>query len=100
MSARKIYELHDSGALRGYRFGRAVRFDQADVDAYVSHCRTPLPPVVHTSLRSVRLRVHLPGDESELARSFHAGGLVPRLAPITTSRRRDRKQSGASGNGP
>lgn len=34
ISARAVYDLAASGAIPTYRFGRAVRFDPADVEAY------------------------------------------------------------------
>lgn len=40
ISARKVYELHAAGDLPGHRFGRAVRFAQSDVDAYLLQCRS------------------------------------------------------------
>lgn len=33
ISARLVYDLHRRGALPGYRFGGALRFDPADVAA-------------------------------------------------------------------
>ena len=34
LSARKLYELAASGELACYRFGGAVRFELADLEAY------------------------------------------------------------------
>ncbi len=42
LSARKVYALASSGHLASHRFGAAVRFSQADVDAYVQASRRPL----------------------------------------------------------
>jgi excisionase family DNA binding protein len=87
ISARKVYDLHAAGDLRGYRFGRAVRFEQMEVDAYVAQCRTPLPPVMQASMRSEKLHVVLPGTESELQRAFRIAGLKPRRTPLASIQR-------------
>ena len=50
LSSRKLYELAASGKLACYRFGGAVRFDRADLEAYRASCRSPVttlakPPI-------------------------------------------------------
>lgn len=37
ISERSVYELAKSGRLNCYRFGAAVRFDEADVEEYKNH---------------------------------------------------------------
>lgn len=41
LSARKVYAIASSGQLASHRFGGAVRFSQADVNAYVQESRRP-----------------------------------------------------------
>jgi excisionase family DNA binding protein len=41
ISARKVYELAASGQLASHRFGSAVRFEPADIEAYKQSCRSP-----------------------------------------------------------
>lgn len=41
LSARKLYELAQTGQIACYRFGGAVRFDRADLEAYKTSCRSP-----------------------------------------------------------
>ena len=81
LSTRKVYELHASGRLAGYRFGRAVRFDVADVERLEASSRTVVSQrVTAGSLRLVAIKAHaqLPGEEPELQRSFRRLGLVPK----------------------
>ena len=40
ISRRHVYSLYQKGELVGYRFGDAVRFDPADVEAYRALCRS------------------------------------------------------------
>ncbi len=35
LTQRTIYKLVDTGHLRGYKFGRVIRFRRADLDAYL-----------------------------------------------------------------
>jgi excisionase family DNA binding protein len=53
LSARKVYSLAASGELASHRFGGAVRFSTADVDAYIAACRCP------TQLQGMRRPIHL-----------------------------------------
>ena len=39
LSLSKVYDLARSGDLRCYRFGGAVRFEPADVEAYKAACK-------------------------------------------------------------
>lgn len=43
ISRRHVYSLNARGELPGYRFGGSLRFDQAEIDAYRTRCRTVAP---------------------------------------------------------
>lgn len=62
IGARTVYALHAAGALPGYRFGRAVRFAPADVEAYKLSLETPAKPLLSARvLREYeRLRLRVP----------------------------------------
>jgi excisionase family DNA binding protein len=75
LSPRAVYELHASGRLPGYRFGRAVRFEPADVEAFKAACRTVLPSHVLVPRSAVALNT-APAD---LAAYFKAAGLKPKI---------------------
>lgn len=49
LSARAIYALHAAGRLPGYRFGRALRFEPADVEAYRAAHRVAASPPIQTA---------------------------------------------------
>jgi excisionase family DNA binding protein len=40
LPASTVYKLKASGKIRGYRVGRNLRFDRAEVDADVRHTRS------------------------------------------------------------
>lgn len=44
VSKRHLYALAAKGLLPCYRFGSAVRFDAADLDAYKASCRSASTP--------------------------------------------------------
>ncbi|MDR3004839.1 MAG: helix-turn-helix domain-containing protein, partial [Acidovorax sp.] len=44
LSERTVYELAKSGRLNCYRFGSAVRFEQADIEEYKKSCRSVSTP--------------------------------------------------------
>jgi excisionase family DNA binding protein len=46
LSPRKVYELAKSGTLASYRFGRAIRYAEADVEAYRLAHQSPQPRVL------------------------------------------------------
>lgn len=54
ISARAVYELAASGRLTFYKFGRAVRFDPADIDAYIKATAKPKPPGLKRTPREIR----------------------------------------------
>lgn len=39
ITPRTLYRFVDQGALTAYRFGRVIRLQQSDVDAYIETCR-------------------------------------------------------------
>jgi putative molybdopterin biosynthesis protein len=44
ISLKTVYSLAQRGLIRSYKFGRLVRFDQADVDDYIKQSlRIPQP---------------------------------------------------------
>ena len=77
LSARKVYDLHASGELAGFRFGRAVRFDPADLEAYRTSCRSVGTPGTSNgaSLSSERFKV----VATDLAACFRKAGVKPKL---------------------
>ena len=78
LSARKVYDLAASGEIASYRFGDAIRFEPADVDAYKASCKVVVRPVVVSVPRSTPLRVSLPGDRDDYERSMLRLGITPR----------------------
>lgn len=84
ISARTVYDLHASGAIPGYRFGRAVRFEQPDVDAYRKSCRSAGTSATNAgalnSTASSRVVV------AELQSCFQRAGVKPKLTPSTVRR--------------
>jgi len=96
ISARKVYELAGD-PLPCYRIGGSVRFDQADVDAYVESCRAmPRPKGSAIRLRSVDLLVSAPDGESALTKQFRALGITPRTATPSGSKRPKPQPKGGS----
>ncbi len=63
LSTSKVYDLARRGELVSYRFGDAVRFEQADVDAYKARCKVVvktingLPWTVKRAEMALRSRV-------------------------------------------
>ncbi|MEM8902188.1 MAG: helix-turn-helix domain-containing protein [Actinomycetota bacterium] len=39
ITPRTLYRFIDEGQLVGYRFGRVIRLQQRDVDAFIASCR-------------------------------------------------------------
>lgn len=76
ISRRMVYDLAATGALPSYRFGDAVRFDPADVEAYKQACRVQRDPV-RGRAPAVTLKLSDPDDD--LRRYFERAGVRPRL---------------------
>lgn len=91
LSATKVYDLARSGALVSYRFGDAVRFDPADVEAYKQSCRVVVrsPDRCRDPSPSPQLVTTDPlGDDADLAAYFRAAGVRPRSAPASVAKTR------------
>src|SRR5574343_2101752 len=81
ISARTVYALAESGTLACYRFGSAVRFDPADVEAYRASCRSAGTPA--TSAGASSWTAAFKAAATDLAACFRAAGVRPRLTPTT-----------------
>src|SRR3990172_844029 len=86
ISARKVYELAASGQLASHRFGSAVRFEPADIEAYKQSCRSPATTRAAGSTSST---VKFQGlEESALTSYFRKAGRAPKQKPTTSTRQR------------
>ena len=47
ITTRTLYRFLDEGELPGYRFGRVIRLQQTDVDAYIEKCRIEPGSMAH-----------------------------------------------------
>jgi excisionase family DNA binding protein len=84
LSARKVYALAEAGILPCYRFGAAVRFAPADVEAYRESCRST--STERTSAGAISSTVTLPVSGTGLADYFRRAGLAPKPKSTTTKR--------------
>ena len=87
LSARKVYDLAASGRLASYRFDGSIRFDPADVEIYVTSCRSR--SVRATNAGSISLTASLPVRGSGLTAYFQKAGLGSKLTSSTASNRPD-----------
>lgn len=85
ISARKVYELAASGQLASHRFGAAVRFEPADIEAYKQSCRLP---ATTRAAGSTNLTASLPGADSGLTAYFRKAGREPKRKPSTSGKQR------------
>lgn len=83
LSPRTIYALAAAGELPCYRFGAAVRFDPADLDAYKLKCRSA---ATTRAAGSTNLTVSSPAGESALQSYFRRAGRAPRHSPTTSAK--------------
>lgn len=83
ISARKVYALAAAGELACHRFGAAVRFDPADLDAYKASCRSP---ATTRAAGSTNLTASLPGSGSALTDYFRKAGRAPKPKRSTSER--------------
>lgn len=85
LSARKVYDLAASGELDCYRYGAAVKFEQADLDAYKAKCRSPS---TKQAAGSTNLTASSPALEgSALTAYFRKAGRKSRPTTTTASNR-------------
>lgn len=84
ISARTVYDLHASGALPGYKFGRAIRFAPADVATYRESCRSA--GTVETRVGVSSSTALFKAAATGLASCFRAAGVKPRLTRSTAKK--------------
>ncbi len=83
LSQRTVYALAGAGELPCYRFGSAVRFDPADLEAYKLQCRSrATTPAAGTS----NLTASSPDGASALTRYFRKAGREPRPRHSTSAK--------------
>ena len=87
VSSRHVYDLAAKGLLPCYRFGSAVRFDTADLDAFKESCRSA--STRETSAGATFLTAKSAPSESALAAYFREAGIAPRRKSSTASKPRD-----------
>ena len=85
ISARKVYALASAGEIACHRFGAAVRFDPADLDAYKTACRLP---ATTRAAGSTNLTASLPGSEHALTAYFRKAGREPKPKRSTSGKQR------------
>jgi excisionase family DNA binding protein len=86
LSARKLYALAAAGEIAAYRFGAAVRFDPADLNAYKAKCRSP---ATTQAAGSTSLIVSSMGGEHALTAYFRKARRGHRRKTSTAGRQRD-----------
>lgn len=84
ISTRKMYAMAASGEVACHRFGAAVRFEQADLDAYKQSCRLP---ATTRAAGSTNLTASLPERDSGLTAYFRKAGREPKRKPTTSEKR-------------
>lgn len=90
ISRRMVYDLARDGRLASYRFGDAVRFAPADVEAFRASCRS-----TGTSSKSAGVLIStaaLKAAASGLHGYFRQAGVAPKLTPSTASKAADSTQ--------
>ena len=87
LSPRAVYELHAAGRLPGYRFGRAVRFDPADVETFRLSCRSAGTPATNAGATNSTVSLKVAG--TGLADYFQKAGLKPKLTRSTARKAAD-----------
>ncbi len=85
VSKRHLYALAAKGLLPCYRFGGAVRFDAADLDAYKASCRSASTPAISGGATFSTAR--LEPSESALRAYFQKAGIAIKPKSSTGSRR-------------
>ena len=98
LKPRTVYDLHASGALTGYRFGRAVRFEPQDVERYRASCRSH--GTNETSAGVTSSTVTSKAVVTELLSCFQKAGVKPKLTRSTGRKARDSTPLELAYNGP
>ena len=83
LSVRKVYAMAQAGELPCYRFGSAVRFDAADLEAYKLQCRSR---ATTRAAGTSSLTASSPDGASALTRYFRQAGREPRRKPSTSAK--------------
>lgn len=89
LSVRQVYDMAaPNGPIPCHRFGRTVRFEEADIAEYKKSCRytpmkQPVAGVSHLTASSPE------GDESELRNFFRKAGLRSKPKPTTKRKLHD-----------
>jgi predicted DNA-binding transcriptional regulator AlpA len=83
VSPRMVYSL----PIPRYRFGRAVRWAQSDVEAYKASCLSATTP--ETRGGASNLTVTMKAAGTGLASYFRKAGVEPKLTPTTGKKARD-----------
>lgn len=87
ISARKVYELADTGELPHYRIGRAVRFAESDVLEYRTSCRSAATKKTVVGALSLTA-ASLAKGESALESAFRHLGVALKPTRSTAKNRR------------
>ena len=98
VSARKVYDLADSGDLPCYRMGRSVRIAEDDVTEYLAQCRFTATKRKVAGALSLTA-ASLAKEGSALENAFRKLGLAPKLTPSTAKKPRASTPSQAERNG-
>lgn len=86
LSKRKVYELAQSGKVPCFRFGDAVRFEPADVEAFKNSCRSDGTRA--TSAGAMSSTAVFKAGANELLAYFQRAGVAPRLTPTIAPKAR------------
>ena len=89
ISTAAVYALAARGDIPSYRFGRLLRFDIAEVNAYLASCRLPKSKPQPVRVGSLNLAALLKDSASELEKSFSRLGFVQ--TPVISRRRQESK---------
>lgn len=85
ISTRKVYALAASCEIACHRFGSAVRFDSADLDAYKAACRSP---ATIRAAGTTSLTASLPDGEHALTAYFQKARRGRRPTTLTAGKQR------------
>ena len=88
VSADEVYKI-DPALLPRYKFGRAVRYDSADVEAYRRSLLPPAPPLIPARGLRAYLRAYRAAAAIGVAEPHH--GLTDAQVAIADRRRRNQR---------